>query len=121
MFGGSKSSMPYLKIVCVCPPQTSIKLSGGSPIRAESRTISPASRLAISPLRYSSRYFISHFLHYSVNYLLTRAAPRRCPNVECFDLSATNDAPGVREPDPTSRDRASPASPARDGRWRDRK
>src|SRR5262245_56762913 len=67
MFGGSRSSMPYLKIVCVCPPQTSINLSGGSPIRAESRAISPASRLAISPLRYSSRYFISRFLHCSVN------------------------------------------------------
>src|SRR5215510_1505907 len=72
MLGGSKSSMPYLKIVCVCPPQTSINLSGGSPIRAESRAISPATRLAISPLRYSSRYFITFPLQANSIELLIR-------------------------------------------------
>src|SRR6185295_3146314 len=28
MFSGSRSSIPYLKMVCVCPPQTSINFRG---------------------------------------------------------------------------------------------
>src|SRR5574341_649457 len=54
MFGGNRSSIPYLKMACVWPPQTSISLSGLEVIRA----ISAASFCATPPSRNSSTYFI---------------------------------------------------------------
>src|SRR5262245_24183041 len=54
MFGGSKSSMPYLKIVCVWPPQTSMILSGCEVIPV----IFSANVRARSLCLYSSKYFI---------------------------------------------------------------
>src|SRR5262249_888638 len=50
---------PYLKIVCVWPPQTSISLSGGAPVRAESRAVFSASRSAVLPFRDLSMYFLT--------------------------------------------------------------
>ena len=46
--------MPYLTIVCVCPPQTSMIVHGRVTVRA----MAAASLPAASPSRYSSRYFI---------------------------------------------------------------
>ena len=50
---GNASSIPCLTIVCVCPPQTSIRVHG----RVVTRWISATSFLARTGSRYSSRYF----------------------------------------------------------------
>src|SRR5438477_2299522 len=54
---GSIWSIPFLMIEWVCPPQTSMIFHG----RVVTWWISRAMRCAISPLRNSVRYFISHY------------------------------------------------------------
>ena len=52
--GGRSSSMPYLTIVCVCPPQTSMMVHGlVVTARRACRSL-----LAAAGSRYSSRYFM---------------------------------------------------------------
>ena len=53
--GGRIRSIPYLTMVCVWPPQTSMIVHGRVTVRA----IAAASFRAASPSRYSSRYFMT--------------------------------------------------------------
>src|SRR6185503_6123706 len=54
MAGGSTSSIPYLTIVCVWPPHTSMIVHG----RVTRASIARTSFATVAPSRYSSRNFI---------------------------------------------------------------
>ncbi len=53
--GGRTRSMPYLTMVCVWPPQTSMMIHGRVTVRA----MAAASFRAAAASRYSSRYFMA--------------------------------------------------------------
>src|SRR5438876_4270047 len=56
MEGGNSSSMPYLTMVCVCPPQISISVHG----LVVTAAIACRSFLTATGSRYSSRYFMEN-------------------------------------------------------------
>ena len=58
ILSGNKRSIPYLTMVCVCPPQTSINTHGLVAMRRSSSTIFVASASS----RYSSRNFMRNCL-----------------------------------------------------------